>query len=214
MSERPSTRALRHGPARDSCRRACPRIPPPLPKSSSLRARPKSATHGLPDASIRMLAGLMSRWTSPGCGRSARLRRSWRPIPLTPESRRPMLPDPDRQVASFDELGDDEAQTVVGATHVMNRHDMGMVEVGDDAGFGQVCLDILGPRDSFGAGNLDRNGAVELLVIGQEDLTEAALAQAPEDVVPPDLRRMKQREGARTSTQRPVASRHFPRQAR
>ena len=39
--------------------------PLPLPKSSSLRASPKSATQALPDASIRMFAGLMSRWTSP-----------------------------------------------------------------------------------------------------------------------------------------------------
>ena len=45
--------------------RGVPASPPPLPKSSSLRASPKSATHGLPEASIRMLAGLMSRWTSP-----------------------------------------------------------------------------------------------------------------------------------------------------
>jgi hypothetical protein len=36
-----------------------------LPKSSSLRASPKSATTGLPEASIRMLPGLTSRWTSP-----------------------------------------------------------------------------------------------------------------------------------------------------
>ena len=42
-----------------------PRQPLPLPKSSSRSARPKSATHGLPEASIRMLAGLMSLWTSP-----------------------------------------------------------------------------------------------------------------------------------------------------
>ena len=42
-----------------------PAIPPPLPKSSSLSASPKSATNAFPEASIRMLAGLMSRWTKP-----------------------------------------------------------------------------------------------------------------------------------------------------
>ena len=65
---------------------------------------------------------------------------------------------------------------------------MGMVQTGEDAGFVQVCLDILGLRDSLGAGNFDRNPAVEVLIMGQEDLTEAALAQASEDRVTTDLR--------------------------
>ena len=38
---------------------------------------------------------------------------------------RASLPDPDRQVAAFDELGDDEAEAVVRATHVIDRHDVG-----------------------------------------------------------------------------------------
>ena len=43
---------------------------------------------------------------------------------------------------------------------------MGMVETGNDAGFVQVCLDILGLRDSLGAWDLDRNRAVKLLIKG------------------------------------------------
>ena len=62
--------------------------------------------------------------------------------------------DPGGKVASLDVLGDDEAQTVVGAPHVINRHDVGMVEAGDDAGFVQVCLDILGARHSLGSRDL------------------------------------------------------------
>ena len=56
---------LARGLLRAHVGRASRRYPAPLPKSSSLRASPKSATKGLPEASIRMLAGLMSRWTSP-----------------------------------------------------------------------------------------------------------------------------------------------------
>ena len=40
---------------------------------------------------------------------------------------------------------------VVGATDVVDRHDMGMVEAGDDSRFGQVSLDILGAGNPLGA---------------------------------------------------------------
>ena len=70
------------------------------------------------------------------------------------------------KVASLDELGHDEAQTVVGAPHVIDRHDMGMVEIRNDSGFGQIGLDIFGARDSLGAWDLDRNRSVKLLIKG------------------------------------------------
>jgi len=57
-----------------------------------------------------------------------------------------------------------------------------MVQTGEDAGFIQECLDILGLRDSFGAGNFDRNSTVEIIIMGQENLTEPALAQRPRTV--------------------------------
>lgn len=55
---------------------------------------------------------------------------------------RPVGLDPLRQGAAFDELGDDEAGVVLGAANVMHRHDVGVVEVGDGAGFGQVGFGI------------------------------------------------------------------------
>ncbi len=76
--------------------------------------------------------------------------------------------DPGGKVASLDELGHDEAQTVVGASHVVDRNDMGMVETRNDAGFVQVSLDILRARDSLGAGDFDRNRAVKLVVVRRE----------------------------------------------
>ena len=63
------------------------------------------------------------------------------------------------KIAPLDELGDHEAQPVVGTPHVVNRHDMGMVETGNDAGFLQVSLDILGLRDTrHGRGTLIATG--------------------------------------------------------
>ncbi len=76
--------------------------------------------------------------------------------------------DPPGKVASLDELRDHEAEPVVGSPHVINRHDMGMVETGKDAGFVQVRLNVLGLRDSIGAGNFDGNRTVEIIVVGKD----------------------------------------------
>ena len=78
-----------------------------------------------------------------------------------------MLLDPFGKVAPLDELGDDEVQPIVGSTHVVDWDDMGMVEAGEDASFVQVSVDILGPRDSLGRGNFDRDGAVQIVVVSQ-----------------------------------------------
>ena len=60
--------------------------------------------------------------------------------------RKASLSDPDRQVAAFDELRHDEAESVVGATHIVNRHDVGMVQPGEDLGFNEKRFQILGAR--------------------------------------------------------------------
>ncbi len=84
-------------------------------------------------------------------------------------------PDPAGQVAPLDVLGYHETPPVVGAPHVVNRDDVGMVEIGEDAGFVQVLLDILGPRDPLLEGHLDGDGSIKLIIKPQEDLTEPAL---------------------------------------
>ncbi len=58
--------------------------------------------------------------------------------------RRASLTHPDGQVAAFDELRHDEAETVFRATDIEDRHDIGMVQPGEDPGFSQKRLDILG----------------------------------------------------------------------
>ena len=68
-----------------------------------------------------------------------------------------------------------------------------MIETGKDAGFIQVCFDILGPGDPLGARDLHRHQTVKLFVKGHEDITEPALAHAPQDGITPDLRRMLKR---------------------
>ena len=51
----------------------------------------------------------------------------------------------------------------------------GWSRLGEDAGFVQVRLDILGASDSFGVGHLDGHGAVEVIVVSQIDPSEPAL---------------------------------------
>ena len=116
------------------------------------------------------------------------------------ESRKEGLacPNPDRQIAAFDELRDHEAESVLRATHVMDRHDVGMVQFGEDAGFVQKRLDILGVGDSFRVWHLDGNWSVEVVVVSKIDPSEPALTQASEDRVTPDLRGIADRGATRT----------------
>ena len=64
---------------------------------------------------------------------------------------------------------------------------LGWSSLGEDAGFGQISLHILGVRDSFRVGHLDRNRAVEVIVVSKIDPSEPALTQASEDRVTPDF---------------------------
>ncbi len=100
---------------------------------------------------------------------------------------------PGGKVTPLDALGNDEAQSILGAPHVINRHDVGMVKIGNDAGFGEVCLDKLRLRDSLPARDFDRNPPPELLVNGQEDIAEPALPKSTANRVPPDLERIEKR---------------------
>jgi hypothetical protein len=64
---------------------------------------------------------------------------------------------------------------------------MRMVEAGEDTGFVQVSLDVLGVGDPLRARDFDRDGAIEVVIEGEEDLSEPAPAQPSEDRVTPDL---------------------------
>ena len=73
---------------------------------------------------------------------------------------RSSLSNPDRQVAAFDELRDHEAKTIVRATHVVDRHDVGMVQPGEDAGFDS-------DNASTSSGRVMRSGFGTLIATGR-----------------------------------------------
>ena len=62
----------------------------------------------------------------------------------------------------------------------------GMVELGQDPGLGEVSLGVLGAGDPLGVGHLDRHRAVEVIVLGEVDAAEPALAEPPDHPVAAD----------------------------
>ena len=64
----------------------------------------------------------------------------------------PLSPCP--QIASLDELRDDENLSVFRSSHIMDRNDMWVVEIGEDLSFVQESRDILGARTRSGLGTL------------------------------------------------------------
>ncbi len=69
----------------------------------------------------------------------------------------------------------------------MHRHNAGMIEIGNCAGLGQICLGIFGLGDQLGVRHLDGNQPIQLLVMGQIDETEAPFAQHLFDAIATNL---------------------------
>jgi hypothetical protein len=69
----------------------------------------------------------------------------------------------------------------------MNWHDMRMVKVCNDAGFLQVSLDVLRARYSIWSRDLDCNRAVEVFVVSEKHLPEAAFSKTSQKGVTPDF---------------------------
>ena len=81
------------------------------------------------------------------------------------------------QGAAVDELRDDEAGVILGAAHVVDGNDVRVVQAGDGAGFGPVGFGVFGPGDEPAVRHFDGHEPLQLLVVGEENPTETALAQ-------------------------------------
>ena len=101
---------------------------------------------------------------------------------------RSSLSNLDRQIASFDEFRHNVAESKVGAAHVMDRHDVGMVQPGEDLGFDQKRLGILRVSDSLRIWHLDGDRAVEVIVVSQINSPESALTEPTDDPIAPNSR--------------------------
>ena len=93
------------------------------------------------------------------------------------------------EVAALDELGDDVAPPVLRGADIEDRDDVRVVQAGQDAGLGQVRLDIFGRRSALLVRHLDGDGAMQLLIVGQIDPPEPACTQEPLDPIATDLLR-------------------------
>ena len=87
------------------------------------------------------------------------------------ESRLVHLPG---KVASFNETRDHEAEAVVTATQVVDRHDIRMIETGDGARFTQIRIGVLAPRQAVWVRNLDRHVPLQLLIAAEVDGPKSA----------------------------------------
>ena len=74
----------------------------------------------------------------------------------------------------------------LGAADVVDGDDVRVVEAGDGAGFGQVGFGVFGAVHQLAVRHLDGDEPLQLVVVGQVDEAEAALAQDPLDAVATD----------------------------
>jgi hypothetical protein len=93
------------------------------------------------------------------------------------------LLNPGLEVAPLDELGDDVTQAILGAAYVVDRDDVGVIQAGQDAGFGEVSLDSFGLRNPMAVRHLNGHLAPQLLIITLINQPEAAFAERPDNSV-------------------------------
>ena len=90
----------------------------------------------------------------------------------------------------------------------IDRHDVGMVQFGEDPGFVEKRFHILGVGDSFRVWHLDGDRAVEVIVVSKIDPSEPALTKPMDDPVAPNFGGIAVRGATRTS-ERAVAKLPF-----
>ncbi len=204
MSERPSTRCPSPRACSGLMYDGVPAYLRPSLTSSSLSAIPKSTRNGLPSWSSRMFPGLTSRCTSPlrcaWCSASAMVATIAAVSPK--ESRSPFMSLTERR--ALDELRNDEARTLLGTAHVVDRDDARVIEAGDGPGFGQVGVGVFSAGNQAGVRDLDRDLTLQLLVVGQIDDAESTYAQDSLDLVAADLPRLLERSDSNGGSFRPV----------
>ena len=87
------------------------------------------------------------------------------------------LSNPDREIAAFEKLRHHEAESVFGATDVEHGHDIGMIQLGEDTGFGEKRIHMFRVGDSRRAWNLDRDRTVEVIVVSEIHPSKPTLTQ-------------------------------------
>ncbi len=164
-----------------------PATPPPLPKSSSLRAETEIRDAGFACCVDQDVGGLdvpVNQSSRVGVVQS--VGDGGNQLCGIPEGK-PGRSHPDREVAAFDELRDDVADTILRAANVVYGHDVGMVELRKNAGFVEKRFQILGLSDALRVRQLDGQRTIELVVVREINPSEAALAQPLDDPVAPDF---------------------------
>ena len=90
------------------------------------------------------------------------------------------------QIGAVDVLGHNEEREFARAAHVVNGNDVGMLETGHRARFGQVQLGLSNERNAVRMRDLHGNRPIELLVASEINDAETPLAQDPFDPISTD----------------------------
>jgi hypothetical protein len=69
----------------------------------------------------------------------------------------------------------------------MYRHDVGMVQPCENAGFGEKRFRTIGMSNALWVRQLDGYRTIEVIVVGKIDSPERAVTQGTDDAVAPDL---------------------------
>jgi hypothetical protein len=101
--------------------------------------------------------------------------------------RQPGLLEPRSEIGAVDVLRDDVAGKLVRAADIVNRHDVGVIEVGDGAGFGQIGFGGFGAIHQLAMRHLDGDRTLQLSVVSQVNQAEAAFAKESFHPIAPDL---------------------------
>jgi|GEM_PF-5597739 hypothetical protein len=104
--------------------------------------------------------------------------------------RQPRFPQSSCKIGADDELRDDVAGELLGATHVIIRQNVRMNQIDDRASFRQLRLELYRAFHPFPMRRLDRHGSLQLIIVSQVDEAEAALVQNPLNSVATDSLRV------------------------
>ena len=147
------------------------------PAPASSRPSPKSTRTGPRSGVMMMFAGLTSRWTMSRAWAWARASATAAAIRAASCPRRALVLEPSAQVGAFEEIRDDVDLPPVQAD-VVDRHDAGMAQLREPAGFLEKSL-CRGLAHTVGAAaeDLDGHGPIELRVLAEVNRSETPVSQ-------------------------------------
>ena len=107
--------------------------------------------------------------------------------------RETVLFDPGRQIAALDQLGHHVAQSILRWSRIVDGHDVGMVQAGQNSGFGDVEFDVFRTAYEVAVRHLDRHRPLQDIIVALVNRTKTPSTQDLLNAVSSDLPRLPHR---------------------